>query len=100
VNLADRPFAADASVGSTADADAYSGRVAARTADSDDGSGSDEATAEGSGNLDSSTASHCPIDAAVRINREKLFACLVPEPTNRLVNNKLPLNHECLSVFL
>lgn len=93
-----RPFAG-ASAGSTADADACSGRAAARTADSGDGSGSDEATAEDSGSLDSSAASHCPLDAA-RIDRAVFaLACLVPEATNRLVNNKLPLSPEYLSAF-
>lgn len=95
-----RPFAAGASAGSTADADACSGRAAVRTADSGDGSGSDEATAEDFGSLDSSAASRCPLDAAARIVRAVFaLACLVPEPINRLVNNKLPLSPEYLSAF-
>lgn len=97
---AGRQFAAGASAGLFADADACFERAAVQTADSGDGSDSDEATAEDSGNLDSSSASHCLLDAVVRINRAVFaLACLAPKPTNRLVNNKLPLNRERLSAF-
>jgi len=94
---ADRPFAG-ASAGLIADADACSERAAVRTADFGDDSDSDEATAEDSGNLDSS--SHCSLDAVARIDRAVFaLACLAPKPTNRFVNNKLPLNRERLSAF-
>lgn len=74
-----RPFAAGASAGST-DAGACSVRAAARIADSDDGFDSDAATAAGSESSDSSVASHCPLDAAVRTDREvSALARLVPE---------------------
>jgi len=93
VNSVGRPFAG-ASVESTADADACSERAAARTVDSGDGFDSDEATAEDSGSLNSSAASHCPLDAVAWIDRAVfVLACLAPESTNRLVNNKLPLSH-------
>lgn len=100
-NPAGRPFVADASAGSAADAGACFGHAAARTADSGDGSDSDEATAESSGSLDSSAALHFPLDAAARINRAVFaLACLVPEPTNRLVNNKLPLIGNAYLLFV
>lgn len=99
-NSAGRTIAVGASVGSTADADACSVRAAARTVDSGDGSDSDEATAEDSGSSDLSATSHYPLDAAARIDRAVFaLACLVPEPINRLVNNKLPLSREYLSAF-
>lgn len=79
---AGRPFV-DAFVESTA-ADAYSGRAAARIADSGGDSDSGEATAGGSGSSDSSAASRYPLDAAARIDRA-VFALvrLAPESTDQ-----------------
>lgn len=63
--------------------------------DSGDDFDFDGATAEDFGNFGSSAASRYLLDAAARTDRA-VFACLAPEATNRIVNNKLPLSSEYL----